>query len=102
MACTGQVLVGSSQVVSKLRDYEAAPITALASTATHLEKIMPPTRFEPSSIKNKIKREDVARKSKKAKNQLKLQKRLAQAKLEAEDPAAKKVCSCQLCPHIRS
>lgn len=52
---------------------------------------MPPSRFEPSSIKNKIKREEIAQKSKKAKNQQKLQKRLAQAKLEANDPAAKKV-----------
>ncbi|KAF9480550.1 Brix-domain-containing protein [Pholiota conissans] len=51
---------------------------------------MPTTRFEPSSIKNKIKREEVSQKSKKAKNQQKLQKRLAQAKLEANDPAAKK------------
>ncbi|KAK0467204.1 anticodon-binding protein [Desarmillaria tabescens] len=52
---------------------------------------MPPSRFEPNSIKNKIKREEIARKSKKAKGQQKLQKRLAQAKLEANDPAAKKV-----------
>ncbi|KAF7352448.1 Brix domain-containing protein [Mycena venus] len=51
---------------------------------------MSSTRFEPSSIKNKIKREEVARKSKKAKGQQKLQKRLAQAKVEANDPAAKK------------
>ena len=53
---------------------------------------MSTSRFEPSSIKNKIKREEIARKSKKAKNQFKLQKRLAQAKEEANDPAAKKVC----------
>jgi len=53
---------------------------------------MPPSsRFEPSAIKNKIKREDVAAKNKKAKNQQKLQKRLAQAKVEASDPVAKKV-----------
>lgn len=52
---------------------------------------MSTSRFEPSSIKNKIKREEIARKSKKAKNQLKLQKRLALAKEEANDPAAKKV-----------
>lgn len=51
----------------------------------------PTSRFEPSSIKNKFKREDIAQKNKKAKGQLKLQKRLAQAKLEANDPAAKKV-----------
>ncbi|KAF7355661.1 Brix domain-containing protein [Mycena sanguinolenta] len=50
----------------------------------------PATRFEPSSIKNKIKREEISRKSKKAKGQQKLQKRLAQAKVEANDPAAKK------------
>ncbi|KAJ7639257.1 anticodon-binding protein [Roridomyces roridus] len=48
------------------------------------------SRFEPSTIKNKIKREEVARKNKKAKGQQKLQKRLAQAKTEANDPAAKK------------
>jgi ribosome production factor 1 len=52
---------------------------------------MPTTRFEPSSIKNKIKREEISRKNKKAKNQQKLEKRLAQVKLEANDPAAKKV-----------
>ncbi|KAK0202766.1 anticodon-binding protein [Desarmillaria ectypa] len=51
---------------------------------------MPPSRFEPNAIKNKIKREEIARKSKKAKGHQKLQKRLAQAKLEANDPAAKK------------
>ena len=49
------------------------------------------SRFEPSTIKNKIKREDIANKNKKAKNQQKLQKRLTQAKLEASDPLAKKV-----------
>ncbi|KAJ7126424.1 anticodon-binding protein [Mycena crocata] len=48
------------------------------------------TRFEPSTIKNKIKREEVSRKTKKAKGQEKLQKRLALAKAEANDPAAKK------------
>jgi hypothetical protein len=51
------------------------------------------SRFEPSAIKNKVKREDIAAKNKRAKNQQKLQKRLAQAKLEANDPTAKKVCS---------
>ncbi|KAF8889313.1 anticodon-binding protein [Infundibulicybe gibba] len=51
---------------------------------------MPSTRFEPSSIKNKLKREEISRKSKKAKSQQKLQRRLAQAKAEANDPAAKK------------
>ncbi|KAF7290884.1 Brix domain-containing protein [Mycena chlorophos] len=49
-----------------------------------------PTRFEPSTIKNKIKREEIAKKAKKAKSQDKLQKRLARAKVEADDPAAKK------------
>jgi len=48
------------------------------------------SRFGASSIRNKLKREEVSRKSKKAKSQQKLQKRLAQAKLEANDPAAKK------------
>ncbi|KAF7430605.1 hypothetical protein PC9H_006313 [Pleurotus ostreatus] len=51
---------------------------------------MAPTRFEPSSIRNKIKREEIARKSKRSKNQEKLKRRLAQAKEEANDPAAKK------------
>ncbi|EIW79253.1 Brix-domain-containing protein [Coniophora puteana RWD-64-598 SS2] len=51
---------------------------------------MPPARFQPSQIKNKIKREEVTNKQKKAKNQQKLQKRLEQAKLESTNPAAKK------------
>ena len=55
------------------------------------------SRFEPSSIKNKIKREEVAQKSKKAKNQLKLQKRLARAKVEANDPTAKRVRLFSIC-----
>ncbi|KAJ3850880.1 anticodon-binding protein [Lentinula lateritia] len=51
---------------------------------------MPPSRFEASVIKNKIKREEIANKNKKAKSQDKLQRRLARAKLEANDPTAKK------------
>ncbi|KAI0675483.1 Brix-domain-containing protein [Trametes maxima] len=51
---------------------------------------MPTSRFEPSAIKNKVKREEIARKQKKEKRQEKLQRRLAQAKLEANDPLAKK------------
>ncbi|OSX63959.1 hypothetical protein POSPLADRAFT_1054591 [Postia placenta MAD-698-R-SB12] len=51
---------------------------------------MSTSRFEPSSIKNKVKREEVARKQKKQKRQDKLQRRLAQAKVEADDPVAKK------------
>ncbi|KAI0819674.1 Brix-domain-containing protein [Trametes gibbosa] len=51
---------------------------------------MPTSRFEPSTIKNKVKREEIARKQKKAKGQEKLQKRLAQAKAEANDPLLKK------------
>ncbi|KAI0091751.1 Brix-domain-containing protein [Irpex rosettiformis] len=51
---------------------------------------MPTSRFEPSTIKNKMKREEIARKLKKQKGQSKLQKRLAQAKVEADNPAAKK------------
>ena len=53
--------------------------------------VMPTSRFEPSAIKNKVKREEVVRRKKKAKTQAKLQKRVALAKLEANDPAAKKV-----------
>ncbi|THH02645.1 hypothetical protein EW026_g210 [Hermanssonia centrifuga] len=51
---------------------------------------MPTSRFEPSSIKNKFKREEISRKVKKNKGQAKLQKRLAQAKAEADNPGAKK------------
>jgi len=58
---------------------------------------MPPDRFEPSSIKNKIKREEISRKQKKAKNQDKLKRRLEQAKLESQDPAAKKVRQRTIC-----
>ena len=54
---------------------------------------MPTSRFEPSTIKNKMKREEIARKLKKQKGQSKLQRRLAQAKAEADNPAAKKVSS---------
>lgn len=49
-----------------------------------------PTRFEPSQIKNKHKREQILQKSRKVKTQAKLQKRLALAKAEANDPEAKK------------
>ncbi|KZT27726.1 Brix-domain-containing protein [Neolentinus lepideus HHB14362 ss-1] len=56
-------------------------------------------RFEPSLIKNKVKREDVYRKRKKAKSQDKLQRRLAQAKLEANDPAAKQKRKSENVPH---
>ncbi|EPQ56372.1 Brix-domain-containing protein [Gloeophyllum trabeum ATCC 11539] len=56
-------------------------------------------RFEPSLIKNKVKREDVYRKKKKAKSQDKLQRRLAQAKLEASDPAAKQKRKSENVPH---
>jgi ribosome production factor 1 len=48
-------------------------------------------RFEPSSIRNKIKRQEVVRKHKREKGQKKLQTRLAQAKAELKDPATKKV-----------
>lgn len=51
---------------------------------------MPTSRFEPSSIKNKHKREELTRKLKKEKRQKKLDRRLAQAKAEADNPAAKK------------
>lgn len=46
---------------------------------------MPANRFEPSTIKNKIKREEIARKQKREKRQSKLQRRLANAKAESED-----------------
>lgn len=49
-------------------------------------------RFEPKAIKNKRKREEVFHKSKKDKGQAKLQRRLANAKREADDPKAKQVC----------
>ena len=53
---------------------------------------MPSTRFEPSSIKNKSKRQEVAGKFKREKGQRKLQSRLTIAGAEPADPAAKKVC----------
>jgi ribosome production factor 1 len=53
---------------------------------------MPSTRFESSSIKNKVKRQEITRKLKREKGQRKLRSRLAIAKAEATDPAAKKVC----------
>ncbi|KAL5513324.1 RPF1 [Sanghuangporus vaninii] len=51
---------------------------------------MATNRFQPSLIKNKIKREEVSRRSKKSKRQEKLRKRLARAKEEANDPLARK------------
>ncbi|KAF8677426.1 Brix protein [Rhizoctonia solani] len=51
---------------------------------------MPPTRFEPSEIKNKIKREDVHRSSKKSQAQEKLKRRLALKEAERKDPSLKK------------
>ncbi|VDB84957.1 unnamed protein product [Peniophora sp. CBMAI 1063] len=51
---------------------------------------MPTKRFEPKEIKNKHKREEVARKNKRAKGQAKLARRLEQAKVESKDPLAKK------------
>jgi ribosome production factor 1 len=48
-------------------------------------------RFERSAIKNKQKREQVFRKAKKEKGQAKLQRRLENAKHEADDPKAKRV-----------
>ncbi|KAG6332517.1 hypothetical protein ID866_6567 [Astraeus odoratus] len=56
--------------------------------------------IQPSLIKNKVKRQEVASKQKKAKGQQKLQTRLARAKQEAKDPAAKKV-QYILCPKRR-
>ncbi|KAG2011646.1 hypothetical protein CC2G_011739 [Coprinopsis cinerea AmutBmut pab1-1] len=51
---------------------------------------MPSARFAPSAIRNKIKREEIVRKNKKAKTQDKLKRRLELAKQEANDPLAKK------------
>ncbi len=59
-------------------------------TFFHPLSTMASNRFEPSTIRNKIKREEVARKGKKDKRQEKLQKRLARAKVEANDPLAKR------------
>ncbi|KAG8684475.1 hypothetical protein FRC08_013670 [Ceratobasidium sp. 394] len=50
---------------------------------------MPPTRFEPSLIKNRHKREDVHRSKKKEKGQEKLKRRLALAEAERKDPSLK-------------
>jgi ribosome production factor 1 len=49
-------------------------------------------RFEAKAIKNKQKREQVFYKAKKEKGQAKLQRRLANAKREADDPKARQVC----------
>jgi len=58
-------------------------------------------RIQPSLIKNKVKRQEVAARQKKSKNQLRLKSRLARAKEEASDPAAKKVGTILLDPtHI--
>lgn len=61
------------------------------SSVRSSDTMPPPRRFEPSTIKNKVKREEIARKLKKDKRQDKLKRRLALAKAESEDPAAKKV-----------
>jgi hypothetical protein len=67
-------------------------MSAGAKSIYDLILIMPTAaRLNPSSIKNKLKREEVFQKTKKAHGRQKLQKRLAQAKAEANDPAAKKV-----------
>ena len=52
---------------------------------------MPSTRFEPSSIKDKAKRQQIVRKLEREKGQRKLRSRLAIAKAEVTDPVAKKV-----------
>jgi hypothetical protein len=54
---------------------------------------MPPlrTRFEPSQVKNKMKREELTRKKRKDRTQEKLKRRLAIVKAEEDDPEAKKV-----------
>ncbi|KAB5594488.1 Ribosome production factor 1 [Ceratobasidium theobromae] len=50
---------------------------------------MPPTRFEPSRIKNRIKRQDVHREAKRSKGQAKLKQRLALKEAERKDPSLK-------------
>jgi ribosome production factor 1 len=52
---------------------------------------MPADRFYASSIKNKMKREDVHRAMKKKKGQEKLKRRLALAEAERKDPEARQV-----------
>lgn len=54
---------------------------------------MPSQRLNPNLIKNKLKRQEVVGKHKKAKTQSKLQRRLALAKEEANDPLARKVAN---------
>ena len=63
---------------------------------------MTTSRFEASEIKNKIKRDEVSRKSKKKKQQDKLQRRLARAKIEVNDPMAKEVCQFKFLLSTRS
>ena len=52
---------------------------------------IPSTRFESSSIKNKVKRREITGKLRRENGQRKLQSRLAIAQVELADPAAKKV-----------
>jgi hypothetical protein len=69
------------------------PLTSAAMPREH--------RFESKAIKNKQKREDVFHKTKKEKGQAKLQRRLANAKREADDPKAKQVCMrCDAFEHL--
>ncbi|QRV88710.1 Brix domain protein [Ceratobasidium sp. AG-Ba] len=50
---------------------------------------MPPTRFAPSLIKNKEKREEIHQSRKKSKGQEKLRRRLALAEAERKNPSLK-------------
>jgi len=52
---------------------------------------MSSTRFEPSSVNNKAKRQEIATKLKQGEGQRKLQTRLSMAKAVLADPAAKNV-----------
>lgn len=85
MLFTSVIFVGGRSIL------EIYIIVIVPTAQTVKATVMPTDRFEPSSIRNKLKREEISRKNKKAKGQQKLQRRLAQAKLEANDPAAKKV-----------
>jgi hypothetical protein len=56
-----------------------------------LAMVKPSLSVPPSSIRNKVKREAIYRKNKRANGREKLEKRLARAKVESSDPEAKRV-----------
>ena len=72
------------------------PLPLSWETPAHPNLMPSSHKFAPGAIKNKQKREEVFHKAKKDKGQAKLQRRLANAKREADDPKAKQVCGLSL------